>query len=58
MYLIQVDMLFPFLIGKVLTTEITEHSALATMFPFLIGKVLTEQYGQKTPTFRVSIPYR
>ena len=41
-------MMFPFLIGKVLTTDISNirmaYNRSATRFPFLIGKVLTTAF--------------
>ena len=37
-------MLFPFLIGKVLTFKHRSQEELKSLFPFLIGKVLTTAF--------------
>ena len=53
--------LFPFLIGKVLTWAKNTYFAgnKEAMFPFLIGKVLTNYtWGEIFDSFKVSIPYR
>ena len=45
MYLTKEKALFPFLIGKVLTSEEDfDYDDFEEMFPFLIGKVLTTAF--------------
>ena len=61
--IIPADVLFPFLISKVLTimknNNLTSINKGALEFPFLIGKVLTKpKKPGKDPEPTVSIPYR
>ena len=60
LFLFFVYMMFPFLIGKVLTNvkALWLMPSRWLLFPFLIGKVLTTNLCSRISFIKVSIPYR